>query len=119
MDDAEGGVDDAEDEAAIGSGGRPCPLCETPMYHRHCKYVCPAHGGRVRLLGHLLLTPAIATREPDRRRSASRSFAALGERVYRVPNHAVRTVMFLQFDSYVMIGDPLSIPPADYQRSAW
>jgi len=39
-----GGVDDAEDEAAIGSGGRPCPLCETPMYHRHCKYVCPAHG---------------------------------------------------------------------------
>ncbi|WP_255358276.1 HVO_2523 family zinc finger protein [Halorubrum sp. BV1] len=26
------------------SGGRPCPICETPMYHRHCKYVCPAHG---------------------------------------------------------------------------
>ncbi|WP_262488597.1 HVO_2523 family zinc finger protein [Halorubrum xinjiangense] len=25
-------------------GGRPCPVCETPMYHRHCKYVCPAHG---------------------------------------------------------------------------
>jgi len=25
----------------------------------------------------------------------------------------------LQFDSYVMIGDPLSILPADYQRSAW
>ncbi|WP_255470551.1 HVO_2523 family zinc finger protein [Halorubrum sp. CBA1125] len=24
--------------------GRPCPLCETPMYHRHCKYVCPVHG---------------------------------------------------------------------------
>ena len=27
-----------------GAGGRPCPLCETPMYHRHCKYVCPQHG---------------------------------------------------------------------------
>jgi len=27
-----------------GSGGRPCPVCESPMYHRHCKYVCPAHG---------------------------------------------------------------------------
>ncbi len=26
------------------SGGRPCPRCETPMYHRHCKYVCPNHG---------------------------------------------------------------------------
>ena len=24
--------------------GRPCPLCEEPMYHRHCKYVCPSHG---------------------------------------------------------------------------
>jgi hypothetical protein len=31
-------------ESAAGGGGRPCPLCETPMYHRHCKYVCPAHG---------------------------------------------------------------------------
>ncbi|WP_280586887.1 HVO_2523 family zinc finger protein [Halorubrum sp. Boch-26] len=31
-------------EAVADSGGRPCPLCETPMYHRHCKYVCPAHG---------------------------------------------------------------------------
>jgi len=19
-------------------------MCETPMYHRHCKYVCPDHG---------------------------------------------------------------------------
>ncbi|WP_089384108.1 HVO_2523 family zinc finger protein [Halorubrum vacuolatum] len=27
-----------------GPGGRPCPLCGTPMYHRHCKYVCPSHG---------------------------------------------------------------------------
>ncbi|GAB7090510.1 hypothetical protein JCM18237_07810 [Halorubrum luteum] len=25
-------------------GGRPCPLCSEPMYHRHCKYVCPSHG---------------------------------------------------------------------------
>ncbi|NHN59705.1 HVO_2523 family zinc finger protein [Halorussus rarus] len=25
-------------------GGRPCPMCEEPMYHRHCKYVCPNHG---------------------------------------------------------------------------
>jgi hypothetical protein len=27
-----------------GSGGRPCPICEEPMYSRHCKYVCPRHG---------------------------------------------------------------------------
>ena len=27
-----------------GTGGRPCPICEEPMYHRHCKYVCPNHG---------------------------------------------------------------------------
>jgi hypothetical protein len=32
-----GGGDDA-------SGGRPCPICEEPMYSRHCKYVCPQHG---------------------------------------------------------------------------
>ncbi|UPW02390.1 hypothetical protein M0R88_02310 [Halorussus gelatinilyticus] len=31
---------DGEDER----GGRPCPICETPMYSRHCKYVCPQHG---------------------------------------------------------------------------
>jgi len=31
--------------APRGTGrGRPCPRCETPMYHRHCKYVCPDHG---------------------------------------------------------------------------
>ncbi|MFC7156669.1 HVO_2523 family zinc finger protein [Halomarina halobia] len=24
--------------------GRPCPICEAPMYRRHCKYVCPQHG---------------------------------------------------------------------------
>jgi hypothetical protein len=33
-----------ERESASGAGGRPCPHCETPMYHRHCKYVCPQHG---------------------------------------------------------------------------
>ena len=31
-------------DRSTSSGGRPCPVCETPMYHRHCKYVCPAHG---------------------------------------------------------------------------
>ncbi|GGL51638.1 hypothetical protein GCM10009039_07410 [Halocalculus aciditolerans] len=38
----------ARDEARVMSddeqGGRPCPMCETPMYKRHCKYVCPQHG---------------------------------------------------------------------------
>ena len=24
--------------------GRPCPFCDEPMVHRHCKYVCPTHG---------------------------------------------------------------------------
>ncbi|MFD1687330.1 HVO_2523 family zinc finger protein [Halobellus litoreus] len=24
--------------------GRPCPICERSMAHRHCKYVCPEHG---------------------------------------------------------------------------
>jgi hypothetical protein len=38
------GDHDAAREGTSGGGGRPCPLCETPMYHRHCKYVCPAHG---------------------------------------------------------------------------
>jgi len=26
------------------TGGRPCPHCDRPMFHRHCKYVCPQHG---------------------------------------------------------------------------
>ena len=26
------------------TAGRPCPLCDRPMYSRHCKYVCPEHG---------------------------------------------------------------------------
>jgi len=30
------------DEDAVG--GRPCPMCEEPLYKRHCKYVCPQHG---------------------------------------------------------------------------
>ncbi|WP_202593945.1 HVO_2523 family zinc finger protein [Halorubrum halophilum] len=37
-------MSDAEEAAATDPGGRPCPRCETPMYHRHCKYVCPQHG---------------------------------------------------------------------------
>lgn len=24
--------------------GRTCPYCETALYRRHCKYVCPQHG---------------------------------------------------------------------------
>jgi hypothetical protein len=49
MSDADGADADAEDgDASAGtdgpSGGRPCPLCERPMYSRHCKYVCPEHG---------------------------------------------------------------------------
>ena len=28
----------------MDDGGRPCPACERPMIHRHCKYVCPEHG---------------------------------------------------------------------------
>lgn len=26
------------------TGGRPCPVCEEPLYKRHCKYVCEQHG---------------------------------------------------------------------------
>ncbi|MFC4553077.1 MULTISPECIES: HVO_2523 family zinc finger protein [Halorussus] len=33
-----------EDRGRTEASGRPCPLCEEPMYHRHCKYVCPQHG---------------------------------------------------------------------------
>nr|WP_164471099.1 HVO_2523 family zinc finger protein [Halorubrum sp. CSM-61] len=43
MSDGDGGANDAEG-VTTDAGGRPCPLCETPMYHRHCKYVCPEHG---------------------------------------------------------------------------
>jgi len=37
--------DDAAEVATTdGSGGRPCPVCDRAMTHRHCKYVCPEHG---------------------------------------------------------------------------
>ncbi|QSG04116.1 Uncharacterized protein AArcS_2928 [Natranaeroarchaeum sulfidigenes] len=39
-----GMTDDADGRTGDRQGGRPCPHCETPMYHRHCKYVCPQHG---------------------------------------------------------------------------
>ncbi|GAB7020108.1 HVO_2523 family zinc finger protein [Halostagnicola sp. A-GB9-2] len=36
---------DSGDERDLEAGtGPPCPFCETPMYKRHCKYVCPQHG---------------------------------------------------------------------------
>jgi hypothetical protein len=35
---------ESEQAAASDRGGRACPLCETPMFKRHCKYVCPQHG---------------------------------------------------------------------------
>jgi hypothetical protein len=40
------GGDDGEQAAdtAPDTGGRPCPHCDRPMFHRHCKYVCPEHG---------------------------------------------------------------------------
>jgi hypothetical protein len=48
MSDARGGEDGTADDGVSGGdaavGGRPCPRCERPMYHRHCKYVCPEHG---------------------------------------------------------------------------
>ena len=51
MSDSDDGSDTRTDDAESGdhtdtpaSGGRPCPICEEPMYSRHCKYVCPQHG---------------------------------------------------------------------------
>lgn len=35
-------MDDAAD--STDDRGRPCPVCETAMERRHCKYVCPRHG---------------------------------------------------------------------------
>ncbi|MEE6209420.1 MULTISPECIES: HVO_2523 family zinc finger protein [Salarchaeum] len=26
------------------SGGPTCPMCESELLKRHCKYVCPQHG---------------------------------------------------------------------------
>ncbi|WP_205427164.1 HVO_2523 family zinc finger protein [Halorussus sp. MSC15.2] len=39
-----GGSSDAKADGTAERGGRPCPICEESMYHRHCKYVCPNHG---------------------------------------------------------------------------
>ena len=39
-----GGTNTERDSTTTERGGRPCPMCEEPMYHRHCKYVCPNHG---------------------------------------------------------------------------
>ncbi|MFC6939558.1 HVO_2523 family zinc finger protein [Salinirubellus sp. GCM10025818] len=36
-------MDDGTDETSR-RGGRPCPMCDTAMFRRHCKYVCPNHG---------------------------------------------------------------------------
>ena len=36
--------DGCDDDSDTVARGRPCPQCETPMIHRHCKYVCPEHG---------------------------------------------------------------------------
>jgi hypothetical protein len=41
-DEGEGGADSGAPAEVVG--GRPCPRCDRPMYHRHCKYVCPEHG---------------------------------------------------------------------------
>lgn len=38
------GAATGEDGVVTAAGGRPCPVCEEAMYHRHCKYVCPNHG---------------------------------------------------------------------------
>jgi predicted RNA-binding Zn-ribbon protein involved in translation (DUF1610 family) len=35
---------DTASDTASDTGGRPCPQCDRPMIHRHCKYVCPEHG---------------------------------------------------------------------------
>ena len=42
MSDRDGTSDGGREDP--GAGGRPCPICEEPMYTRHCKYVCPQHG---------------------------------------------------------------------------
>lgn len=44
-DDATDGAGDAGDAADTRTvRTRPCPYCGAPMRHRHCEYVCPAHG---------------------------------------------------------------------------
>jgi hypothetical protein len=46
MSDARGETESGETDETVApeGGGRPCPRCDRPMYHRHCKYVCPEHG---------------------------------------------------------------------------
>lgn len=43
-DQGEEGETEDDDTGKSRTDGRPCPLCEAPMYRRHCKYVCPRHG---------------------------------------------------------------------------
>jgi hypothetical protein len=40
----QGGRSEDEADGQADAAGRPCPICEEPMYSRHCKYVCPQHG---------------------------------------------------------------------------
>jgi hypothetical protein len=40
----QGGRSADEADGQADAAGRPCPICEEPMYSRHCKYVCPQHG---------------------------------------------------------------------------
>jgi len=39
-------MSDAGDGTSDGdvASGRPYPMCDRPLYKRHCKYVCPSHG---------------------------------------------------------------------------
>ncbi|WP_435346163.1 HVO_2523 family zinc finger protein [Haloarchaeobius sp. HRN-SO-5] len=32
------------DDDAPARAGPTCPLCDEPLFDRHCKYVCPQHG---------------------------------------------------------------------------
>jgi len=40
----EPGGAETPDEGVETLPGRPCPICERSMAHRHCKYICPEHG---------------------------------------------------------------------------
>ncbi|SEH14578.1 hypothetical protein SAMN04487967_1668 [Natronorubrum sediminis] len=43
----EEGNEPRADKPAVGSnssGGPRCPRCESELFKRHCKYVCPQHG---------------------------------------------------------------------------
>jgi hypothetical protein len=44
---ASAATDETDSACSVGEadhGGRPCPVCNQPLYSRHCKYVCPEHG---------------------------------------------------------------------------